>query len=139
METLNTDDTVLTERQAQILKLRGEGMTQNEVAQKLETSTPNVSTIEKRARKNLEKARNTLKLARELEAPLRLTIESDTDLYDVPGRIYEAADELGVKVQQSGPEILRLVHREAGSKLRDRAVRNPINVSVKNDGQVSIR
>lgn len=133
------DDTFLTERQVQVLHLRGQGISQSDVADRLGTSAPNISIVEKRARQNLEKARRTATLAAELEAPVQLTITEGMDLYEVPGTIYDAADDVEIKVTPSGPEILRLVHREAGDKVRDRAVEAPISVSVSTDGDITIR
>lgn len=133
------DDTFLTDRQVQVLHLRGQGLSQSDVADRLGTSAPNISTIEKRARRNMEKARRTATLAAELEAPVQVTIPEGMDLYEVPGAIYDAADDVEIKVTPSGPEILRLAHREAGDKVRDRAVTDPLTVSVTGDGDVTIR
>ncbi len=139
MVLFNTGGTFLTERQAEVLTLRGKGLTQSEVADRLGTTVANISTVEKRARRNLEKAARTLKLAREIEAPLRLSVDEGVDLYDVPGMVYDAADGAGIKVALSGPEILRLLHREAGPRVRDRAVVEPLSISVGSDGSLSVR
>lgn len=131
--------TFLTERQVQVLHLRGSGLSQKQVAERLGTTGANISLLEKRARRNLKKAHATLTLADQLQAPVHHTIPPGTDLYDVPGTIYAAADEAEIKVEPSGPEILRLAHREAGSKIRDRAVEAPLTVSVNRNGHVTIR
>ncbi|MBS1263685.1 MAG: DNA-binding protein Tfx [Methanonatronarchaeales archaeon] len=138
-EPPDADSTLLTDRQVQVLHLRGEGLSQSEVAERLGTSVPNISTIEKRARKNIDKAKRTVTLLREFDAPVRITISDGTDLYEVPGAIYDAADGASIKVRRSGPEILRLVHREAGDKVRDRAVTSPLTISVDRDGKITIR
>ncbi len=48
------------EKQLKILKLRARGFTQRETAKKLGTSRANVSMVEWRLRKKLEKARETI-------------------------------------------------------------------------------
>ena len=56
--------TVLTERQVEVLKLREQGQTQQEVAEQLGTTDSNISAIERAAEQNVTKARRTLALVR---------------------------------------------------------------------------
>jgi Tfx family DNA-binding protein len=49
-----------SKKQVEILRLRARGFTQHETARKLGTSRANVSMIEWRLRKKLEKARDTI-------------------------------------------------------------------------------
>ncbi|MDD2639276.1 MAG: Tfx family DNA-binding protein, partial [Methanothrix sp.] len=56
-----TNPSLLTNRQASVLRLRRKGMSQQEVAEQLGTTRSNVSILEKRALQNVAKARATLK------------------------------------------------------------------------------
>ncbi|MFC4986382.1 Tfx family DNA-binding protein [Saliphagus infecundisoli] len=130
---------VLTARQAQVLALRAEGYSQAEVADRIGTSRANVASIEGSARDNVAKARETVTFAETLAAPVRVTVPSGTDLYDVPDRVYDACDEADLTVAHAAPELLKLIHDAAGGAVADREVRTPIVVGVGEDGSVRVR
>jgi hypothetical protein len=130
---------VLTERQAEVLVLRERGIQQRAIADHLGTSRANVSSIEASARENVTKARETVAFERALSAPVRLTVEAGTDLYDVPNRVFSACDDAGLKVERTAPELMKLVSDEAGDAVQGREVRRDITVSVTADGDVGVR
>ncbi|WP_254545442.1 Tfx family DNA-binding protein [Halomarina pelagica] len=130
---------VLTRRQAEVLCLRERGLPQAEIAEWLGTSRANVSSIEASARENIAKAGETVAFAEALRAPVQVAIESGTDLYDVPSRVYSACDEVGVKVSYAAPELMKLVSDAAGDAVRGREVRRDILVGVTSDGTVRVR
>ncbi len=57
----------LTKIQLEVLRLRMTGLTQEEVATRLETTRQNISLVERRAKRNLEKAEETIAAYRKLE------------------------------------------------------------------------
>jgi len=131
--------TTLTRRQAKVLVMRETGHTQATIADHLGTSRANVTGIEARARENLEKARETVAFAELLAAPVRIEIPAETDLYDVPDRVFAACDDAGVKVSQSAPELMKLVSDAAGDAVSGRQVKRHLSVSVSSDGTVRVR
>jgi Tfx family DNA-binding protein len=133
------DTNVLTRRQAEVFCLREQGIPQAEIADWLGTSRANVSSIEASARENIEKARETVAFAEALRAPVQVTVEADTDLYDVPQMVYSACDEAGVKVNYAAPELMKLVSDAAGDAVRGREVRREILVGITSDGAVRVR
>ncbi|MFD1513318.1 Tfx family DNA-binding protein [Halomarina rubra] len=133
------ETSVLTRRQAEVLALREHGLAQAAIAEWLGTSRANVSSIEASARENVAKARETLAFAEALRAPVRLTVETGTDLYDVPQRVYSACDDAGVKVNYAAPELMKLVSDAAGDAVRGREVRRDLLVGVTSEGQVRVR
>jgi Tfx family DNA-binding protein len=133
------DASVLTRRQAEVLALREEGISQADIAESLGTSRANVSSVESSARENVAKARETVAFAEALSAPVQVTVEAGTDLYDVPNMVYSACDEAGVKVTRTAPEVMRLVGEAAGDAVHGREVRRDITVSVTSDGTVRVR
>lgn len=135
----DAETNVLTRRQAEVLALREQDLSQADIADSLGTSRANVSSVESSARDNIAKARETIAFADALTAPVRLTIESGTDLYDVPNRVYSACDSADVKVTRTAPELMKLISDAAGSAIRGRAVQRDITVTVTNDGTVSVR
>jgi Tfx family DNA-binding protein len=134
----DAEGSVLTRRQAQVLALRERDVPQRVIADHLGTSRANVSSVEASARENVAKARETVTFAEALSAPVRLTVEAGTDLYDVPNRVFSACDDVDVKVNRTAPELMKLVGDEAGDAVQGREVRREIVVSVTGDGRVDV-
>ncbi|MFD1569693.1 Tfx family DNA-binding protein [Halorubrum laminariae] len=132
-------ESVLTDRQAEVLALRERGLRQSDIADRLGTSRANVSSVEASARDNVERARETVAFAEALSAPVRVEIEQGTDLYDAPKRVYDACDEAGVKVNQTAPELMKAIGDRAGDAVRGREVRSRLFVTVDADGQIRVR
>lgn len=135
----DAEESVLTRRQAEVLALRERGVQQQPIADYLGTSRANVSSVEASARENVAKARETVAFADALSAPVRLTVETGTDLYDVPSRVFSACDERGVKVNRTAPELMKLVSDAAGDAVQGREVRRDIVVGVTSEGRVQVR
>lgn len=134
----DADRNVLTRRQAEVYALRKQGLRQADVAEIIGTSRANVANVEASARENVRKARNTVAFADVLAAPVRVEIEADTDLYDVPQRIFHTCDEAGIDVNHTAPELMELVSDAAGEAVRGRHVVRRIAVGVDADGAVRV-
>ncbi|MFW5965551.1 MAG: Tfx family DNA-binding protein [Halodesulfurarchaeum sp.] len=132
-------ESVLTRRQAEVLALREQGFAQAAIAEELGTSRANVSKVEKSARENIAKARETVAFAETLQAPVQIEIEPGTDLYGVPDLVYDGCDEAGVKVPYSAPEVMKLVSDAAGDAVAGREVKEPVLVGVTSDGTMRVR
>jgi DNA-binding protein, Tfx family len=61
---VSAESTTLTERQVEVLELREQGQTQQELADHFGTTDSNISAIERAAEQNIEKARRRLELVR---------------------------------------------------------------------------
>ena len=133
------DTSVLTRRQATVLVLRERGLQQSVIADRLGTSRANVANVEANARANLQKARETVSFAEALRAPIQVTVEAGTDLYDVPDAVYAAADEADVTVEHTAPDLMKRVLDTADDRIDERVVTAPLVVSVDRDGQVTVR
>jgi Tfx family DNA-binding protein len=133
------ETSVLTYRQAEVLALREQGLSQAVIAEYLGTSRANVSSVEASARDNIRKARETVLFAETLRAPVQLTVETGTDLYDVPDLVYSACDEAGVKVTHTAPDLMKLIGDAAGNTVRGREVRHELFIGVTSNGQVRVR
>ncbi|MEM3073930.1 MAG: Tfx family DNA-binding protein, partial [Nitrososphaerales archaeon] len=90
---------LLTERQIEVLKLRAQGLTQEEVAKKLQTSRENVTILEKRAYQNIKLARETLAALKTFGISTSVVIKPGTHLVDIPRLILDKADEANIKVR----------------------------------------
>lgn len=130
---------VLTRRQAEVYVLRERGYRQTDVAEILGTSRANVASVEASARENVRKARETVAFADALSSPVSVEIDPGTDLYDVPRRVFGAADEAELKVTYTAPELMATISDAAGDAIRERTVREPLVVGVARDGDVRVR
>jgi len=83
MEKMSTDETILTRRQMEVLKLRNVGYTQAEIGKKIGKTKQNISTIEKMACRNVKKAENTIKFVKLLETPIWFRVEGNINLDEV--------------------------------------------------------
>lgn len=133
------EENVLTSRQATVLALRERGHPQSAIAARLGTSRANVANVEASARANVRKAHEAVAFAEALRAPVQVTIEPGTDIYDVPDTVYAAADETDVVVEHGAPDLMKRVVDVAGEAIDDRVVTTELLVSVTRDGHVSVR
>jgi len=135
----DADASVLTDRQAEVLALREQGLRQADIADRLGTSRANVSSVEASARDNVERARETVAFAEALSSPVRVEIPQGTDLYDAPKHVYDACDEAGVKVNQTAPDLMKTIGDRAGDAVHGREVRERLFVTVAADGAIRVR
>ena len=129
-------ESFLTETQIKVLKLRRKGLTLEEIAKLMNTTKANICMIEKRARENIEKARNTLKIYESIMAPLRITVREGTDVFQIPKMIYEECNKLNIHVKYNSLELLDLIYRNMKDNIDRRIVKKPFVVSVSEDGDV---
>ena len=108
---------LLTDRQKEVLRYRKQGLTQQQIADIIDTSKANVCTIEKSAMENIRRAKDTLEFLYTLDATHLCTIQAGTDLLEVAPLIYKEAEKLGIKVKYDTISLI--------NKIRDR----PPNVS----------
>lgn len=103
----------LTDQQIRILKLRAKGLKQSEIAEMLGTSRANISILERRALEKIEKARNTLLIWEQINSRISVEVKKGEDIFEVPGRLFKLADELGIKVPYSTAEIIAFLVEHA--------------------------
>jgi len=128
--------TFLTERQITILALRAKGLKQSEVAEILGTSRANVSILERRALEKIERARATLLLWEQINSRVSVPVRRGEDIFDVPGRLFKKADELGVKVPYSTAEIIAFLVEHA--PVSDRLAREDFTLFLDSKGRLRV-
>ncbi len=133
------EENVLTRRQAQVLALRERDRSQQAIAGILGTTRANISSIEASARRNIERATETVAVAAALRAPVRVRIDPGTDLFDVPDALFRACDEAGTKVAHPSAEVVRALRRDAAAAIEDDRVVQPLLIGVDSDGSITIR
>ncbi|MFB6167229.1 MAG: Tfx family DNA-binding protein [Haloferacaceae archaeon] len=135
---VDTDETVLTDRQVEVLALREQGLTQQEVADELGTTDSNVSAVERAAETNVEKARRTLELVRTVRAPARVSVEAGTSFDDLVSRVYDAGDEAGVTVSYCRPELYAHLYGALDGSVSRNRLETAVTVGLTREGEVRV-
>ena len=127
----------LSERQLEVLGLRGKGKTQGEVARCLGTTRENISITEGRALRNVEKARRTIEEFEALD-PVVIEVEEGTDLFSIPAMIFRAGDKHGIKVLYDKTSLVGSIRRHAGRKVVGNRVVQAFTVYLLRRGRVRL-
>lgn len=128
----------LTKQQVEVLKLRDLGLTQKAISEKLGTTRENISIMEKRAKVNIERCRETLREWERIKAPIVIKIAKGTDIFDIPGLIFEEADRNEIRVGSNQLEIIATLEREKKEIIRNRLLTGDLEVLVMKDGTVNV-
>lgn len=128
----------LTERQIQVLRLRRRGLSQEEVAEILGTTRSNVSILERRAMQNIDRALETLKQWKMIQAPVAVRIPEGTDLFALPGIIFREADARGLKLPVNSIDILAKLKEIAPHLTRRRLIERSFDIYVTEDGEICV-
>ncbi len=129
---------LLTESQIGVYKLRLSGMSQEDIALRLGTTRQNVSMLERRARRNIGLAEDTLKAYKEIVTATSVKVEPGTHLVDVPRLLVSAADGAGVKLRGDFSRIYNLIRFNAPGYVEGVKVIKPFTVLVLRDGEMEL-
>lgn len=132
------EETFLTPMQIKVLELRAKGYTQVAIAKMLGTSRANVCIAEKRARKNIEKARATLELFKRIGAPAVIEIEAGEDIFEVPKKVFTCATQCKVKVKENSLSLIEKVKNSVPEKISGRVVRESLSITILSDGSILV-
>ncbi len=128
----------LTKIQLDVLKLRIAGLTQEEVAGRLGTTRQNVSLVERRARRNVEKAEETIAAYKRLNIAASITLKPATHLVDVPRMLVDAADAAGVRISGDFSQVYRDLRHSAGERIKGPRVVEAVEVHILRDGEIFV-
>lgn len=129
-------DTLLTERQKDVLRRRKQGLTQQQIADIIGTSKANVCTIEKAALDKIRRAKETVMFLYSLDAMPLCVIPAGTDLLEVPPLIYRGAERLNIKVRYDTINLLNLIRTSATERCRGRHILDNIEVFINTSGDL---
>ena len=131
--------TLLTDRQWDVLTLRSSGLTQSEVASKLNTTRENISILEGRVYRKIKAAKATLAALENLSTKNEVVIPTGTDLFEAVLMILVRADVLGVKLKITSDAILATVRSKCRGKIRGHHLTAVVTVRINEDGTIVIR
>jgi len=129
-------NTLLTDRQKEVIRMRRQGMTQQQIADRLGTSKANICTIEKSANENIFRAKETLEFLYTLDAEELCTIRKGMDLIEVPKQVYAAATTKNIKVRLDTLSLINSISRTVPEKVRGRQIKEDICVYLNKDGDI---
>lgn len=135
---MKTHGTILTDRQVEVLELRESGQTQQEVADRLETTASNVSAVERAAETNIEKARRTLELVRTLRAPTQFTVPSGTSFDELVSDVYTHGDDAGIKIAYCRPELYTHLYGLLEAETTENRLESTVRIGLTRDGEVNV-
>lgn len=131
-------DSFLTDRQARVLKMRLDGLSQQEVADRLGTTRSNVSILEKRAHQNIARSKRTVQKWMMLRAPISLQAKAGVDVFDLPKMIFAAADEKGIRLPVTSLDIVVQLRRSAPRLFKKRALDRDAQIYVTLEGEMLV-
>lgn len=134
----SADGTILTDRQVEVLSLRAAGCTQREAAARIGTSGSNVSSIERAAMANIEKARNTVDLAETITAESTFTVAAGTHFGDLVDMVYSTADAESTKVNYCRPELYAHLYDLVAEHTEGSKIRIDLTIGLESSGDVCV-
>lgn len=129
----------LTEKQIKVLQLRQKGQSQQDVADTMGTTRSNISILEKRAHQNIARSRTTLRQWMTIQAPIHLKVLTGTDVFDIPARIFQAADRSSIQLPSTSLDIIDQLRRTAPKLFKKRALLQDIEIYVTEDGEIIVQ
>ena len=121
-----------------VLRLRQEGLTQDDIAKRIKTTRANVSLIEKRARENIDRSKETLKEWNSIISPVRLVIKSGTDVMKVPEQVFDEADKASIHVRVNSLDLLTRIKKEKGNIISNRSLTEDLEIDIAESGEVTL-
>jgi Tfx family DNA-binding protein len=135
---MTAQSTTLTDRQVEVLELREEGRTQQEVADLLGTTDSNVSAVERAAKRNEKKARRTLELLRTIRSPVRFTVEAGCSFEALVDRVYDEGDAAGISVDYCRPELYSHLFGRLDGRTRRNQLLDAVEIGLSSAGDVTV-
>jgi Tfx family DNA-binding protein len=118
--------------------LRQAGLTQEEIARRIKTTRANISLIEKRARENVERSRETIREWNSVISPVRISVKKGTDVMTIPATVFAEADKASIHVRCDSIGLITLIKKEKGGAISNRIVNEPFEIDITNAGDVAV-
>ena len=129
---------LFNQKQLKILRLRARGFTQLEAAKELGTTRANVSMIEWRARRKLERAHQTIQAYEALQSSHTVSVEKGAKLAEVPLIVLHEGDKRRVHIKSDLIEIVRLVRAIRPSVVRDGKILRKVEFKINERGKLEV-
>jgi transcriptional regulator len=94
--------------------------------------------VERRAKRNLEKAEETLAAYKKLRTVTSVIIPPETHLVDVPRMLIDAADAAGIRIRGDFSLVYKDLRQNAAASISGTRVVKPVRVDILRDGEIYI-
>ncbi len=121
-----------------VLRMRQAGLTQEDIARRIKTTRANVSLIEKRARENIDRSKETIKEWNSIISPVRLLIKAGTDVMKVPEEVFAEADKASIHVRINSLDLLTRIKKEKGNIISNRILTEDLEIDITDSGEVTL-
>ncbi|MDD5142502.1 Tfx family DNA-binding protein [Methanoregula sp.] len=129
-------NSILTNRQKEVLRYRRDGLAQWQVAQLLNVSESAISVVERAAKKNIRLAKKTLDAFYTMDARFFCTIKEGANLFEAIVMIADEANKAGFTITADPVELVRQLRTENPECINGQAVRGYIKVFIRDNGLV---
>lgn len=129
---------LLTKSQMDVLRLRHAGLTQEEIAKKFNTTRQNIALIEKRGKRNLRLAEETIREYEKITTAASVEARPGTHMVDIPRLVIDAADRANVKLRADFTRVYNEIRFKAPGCVKGTKVVKPITVLILKDGDIEI-
>ena len=129
-------NSLLTERQKEVLRYRKKGLTLQQIADILGTSKPDIFILEKRALENIRRARASLDSLWTLSTTPICTMKAGSDLFDAIFLFYAEAAKRAIKLPEDPIELINRLRSENPERIHGRYVKVDIALYLREDGEV---
>lgn len=129
---------LLTDRQKMVIQYRKDGLTQQEIADLLQTTRSNISLIEKSANENIRLAKEALAYVYSQNSTLIYTIAAGGELTREAYSIYKSARRLSIKVQYDTGALINRIMLAVPEKLAGTTVKEDINIYLNSTGIIYV-
>ncbi|WFO74697.1 Tfx family DNA-binding protein [Desulfurococcaceae archaeon MEX13E-LK6-19] len=127
----------LTEQQVKVLKLRSKGLSLRQIAEIMGTSHQNIAVAEKRALEKIRQAEKTILVYKLITSPIKIVIEENTRLIDIPRIIIDEADKKNIRVKGDFTLIYKILRYKTPDCIQGQKTVKPILVLVEQDGTIN--
>ena len=122
----------------EVLRLRLSGVSQEEIASRFGTTRQNISMIERRGRRNLRLAEETIRVYKKIITATSVKVEENTHLVDIPRLVLDAADKAGVKLRADFTRIYKEIRFKVPGCMSGVKVIKPITILILKDGDIEV-
>jgi Tfx family DNA-binding protein len=103
------------------------------------TCRSNISILEKRAHRNISRAKLTLHQWMMIQSPIILKISRGTDVFDIPDIIFVAADEKGIHLPITSLDIIVQLRSKAPNIFGKRYIKRDVQIYISEAGELMIQ
>jgi len=132
---MDAKQTILTTRQLEILGLRSQGLSTDQIASTIGTTTKNVIIIEAAIHRKLERAANTLRMVQEGGIASFVAVTAGTHLLDAVRSVLHKADNSNIKLRGSIIDLMGSIKTFAGSNISGGSLTKPLSIMLFRTGR----